>query len=144
MARDPQSNGRDTRTLTEEEPVAGRPRKATPKTLATICDAVSAGCTFTAAAKAAGIGLSTLMAWKSEPYAQDPTYAEFRERLEKAEAEGVRERLERIREAGRQGTWQADAWVLERRHPEDYGRPAQNLRLQGHDGGPLQITVVDP
>jgi hypothetical protein len=58
-------------------------------------------------------------------------YAGFVAAVEKAEAAGVEERLSRIRKAAKAGAWQADAWLLERRYAQAYGRTV----IEVQDGG---------
>jgi hypothetical protein len=102
-----------------------RPTKYTRERQDAITAAVAAGSTFEQAAAAAGIHRDTLTEWRKGKPA-------FSDALEKAEAMGVVSRLERIQAAGRDGVWQADAWWLERRHPEQWGR-RDRVRLQ-HEG----------
>lgn len=66
-------------------------------------------------ALAAGIHHDTLYEWlKTKP--------DFSAALEKAEASGEETRLHRIEQAAKKGEWQADAWWLERRYPDEWGR----------------------
>lgn len=51
-----------------------------------------------------------------------PELFEFFEGVKKATAEARIERLAHIEKAGRDGTWTAAAWWLERRYPDEYGR----------------------
>ena len=84
-----------------------------------------------------------------------PVYATFAKAVEKAQAEGESARVARIQQAGQGGAvlkvrryrneagepveeeerarpqWQADAWYLERRHPERWGR--KETVKQEHD-----------
>lgn len=48
--------------------------------------------------------------------------ATFRDAVEKAEAEAEVKYLGGVAEAAANGAWQANAWWLERRRHEDYGR----------------------
>ena len=45
-----------------------------------------------------------------------------------------------IEQAAKDGTWQAAAWKLERRYPQEYGKTVQEH--QGKDGGPIQVREV--
>lgn len=42
-------------------------------------------------------------------------------------------------EEGEEYDWRADAWLLERRNPQEYGR-ATRLELTGKDGGPIEVV----
>ena len=80
----------------------GRPTKRTPEVVATIAAAIASGLTDREAGIIAGIRHDTLTEWRKDP--------EFSEAIEKATAERLLLRLERI-EAGVQG-WQGKAWAL--------------------------------
>ena len=65
-------------------------------------------------------------------------YVEFLEAVKKAEAEAEALRVSRISKAGKEGNWQADAWYLERRYPDRWGKRVQEVT--GKDGGPLEYV----
>jgi hypothetical protein len=85
----------------------GRPSKRSPEVVATIAAAIASGLTDREAGIVAGIRHDTMTEWRKDP--------EFSEAVEKATAERLLLRLERI-EAGEQG-WQGTAWALERIYP---------------------------
>src|SRR4030095_9138641 len=91
----------------------GRPTKRTPEVVATIAAAIASGLTDREAGIVAGIRHDTMTEWRKDP--------EFSEAIEKATAERLLLRLERI-EAGEQG-WQGTAWALERIYPHRCARP---------------------
>lgn len=85
----------------------------------------------------AGIGTSTYYVWmqkaqdletKKTPTKRDLLYLDFRDSVKKAEIESKAFHLRNIRDAGLgegnydKPAWQASAWFLERRYPEQYGR----------------------
>lgn len=80
--------------------------------------------------------------WTTEPPEQfDPRewiYALFVMRFERAYAEAESSALGRIRAAGRSGTWQADAWFLERTRHDKYGR-RDTIKHEGSEDAPLQV-----
>lgn len=77
--------------------------------------ALEAGATLRMAAAAAGVSEDTLSRWRrNRPGLQ----AE----MDQAEAQGAVKALEQIRAAAQGGAWQAAAWMLERRYPNEYGR----------------------
>jgi hypothetical protein len=85
----------------------GRPTKRTAEVVAKIAEAVAIGLTDREAGLLAGVRHDTMTEWRKDP--------EFSEAIERATAERLLLRLERI-EAGEQG-WQGTAWVLERPAP---------------------------
>jgi hypothetical protein len=109
------------------------------------------------AAVSAGVHPSSLFRWRAhaddpeplpEHFAREGDYVaahdhwllcgELRERTEKAEADAKAASLGRIRKAGADGTWQADAWYLERKYPHEYGRRV--AEVSGPDGGPIEVA----
>ena len=91
----------------------GRPSKRTPEVVAKIAEAVAKGLTDREAGLLAGVRHDTMTEWRKDP--------EFSEAIEKATAQRLLLRLERI-EAGEQG-WQGTAWALERLYPARFSRP---------------------
>lgn len=115
----------------------GQPTKRTPEVEEAIISALKAGATHRMAADYAGIALSTLQRWLAE---ESDAYKEFQDAVKRASASGDLASLETIQTAARSGQWQAAAWLLERRHPGEYGR--QRVEVTGKDGGPMQASVV--
>jgi hypothetical protein len=99
---------------------SGRPTKFTPDTLAAIERALQLGMTRRDACVHGGIDDSTFCEWMNEK-------PEFAELVQKAETHAKLSRVERITKAGQRGTWQADAWMLERKYPQEF---AQRLVVQ--------------
>ena len=91
----------------------GRPTKRTPEVVARIAEAIASGLTDREAGLLAGIRHDTMTEWRKDQ--------EFSEAIEKATAQRLLQRLERI-EAGEQG-WQGTAWALERLYPARFARP---------------------
>jgi hypothetical protein len=125
----------------------GRPTKRTPETVERIEQSLRKGLTRKAAAAAGGISYDTLRAWEKD-------FPEFSEALQNAEAAGQEALLIRIWAASQQGAiitrrngdvveepgaWQAAAWILERRWPQDFAR-RQALEMSGPDGGPIETA----
>ena len=100
----------------------GRPTKFDTEVADRICEAISLGNTWNLAARAGGVDPKTLREWKARGRAGEEPYGPFLLRLKKAEAEATNEALRVIRDAAQAGTWQAAAWLLERRHPRSFGR----------------------
>ena len=101
----------------------GRPSKLTPETVQKICENIRLGLRYNDAALAAGVSYSAFNLWRNKGKDQKSgKYVEFINALKRAEAEGERALVARIQKAAQGGTWQAAAWILERRHREKWGR----------------------
>lgn len=98
----------------------GAPSKLDDLTAQRIVAAVECGAPWYMAAAAGGVSRSTLKAWKAKARDGIEPYAAFLARLEKAEASGAVAVLGIIQAAAREGTWQAAAWILERRYPKQF------------------------
>jgi hypothetical protein len=109
----------------------GRPSKLTDATITKLEQAILLGATYDLAARYAGIGPSTLRAWRAEAEQARPgTLAHtLLQRLEAAEGKAAIHWLDQIERAALDGNWQAAAWKLERRYPSEYGR-----HVIQHDG----------
>jgi transposase len=115
----------------------GRPSKRTPEREEKIIEALRAGNTKRAAAAAGGVGASTLFAWIAE-------FPEFKDAIERAEADAERAMVARVRDAAESGIWTAAAWWLERRRPGDFARREKvesKVELSGPDGGPIETVA---
>jgi hypothetical protein len=114
------------------------------------------------ACAAIGLGQSTFFRWMQDGedhttlvagvavfFAAKSPYKEFREAVQKAQAQAEMYHMEAIRDAAfelvkddagntvvRVKTWQASAWFLERTNPNRYGR--QILEHTGEGGGPIR------
>lgn len=94
--------------------MAGRKTLYTPARVATILDAIRLGNDKKVAAVAAGVGQSTFYRWLED-------HQEFREAIEKAEADAETRKVGIISTAA-EDTWTAAAWWLERKHPDRWAR----------------------
>lgn len=146
--------------------VPGRPSKLTPDVADRIIAAVLEGNYLATAAQAVGVGESTLYRWlqrgadvearaleRAEDLdavdlheLTDPAewaYLDFREALKSAEAYAERELLGIVRQ-GRQG-WQAHMTILERRHPDRWGRrQALDHSIRGELDRRTTVELVIP
>ena len=115
----------------------GRPTKLTAAVMTKVCQALLLGATYELAAKYAGVGYSTLKLWRSQAQTAKPGTLgyELLERMEAAEGQAGLRWLGQIEQAAQQGNWQAAAWKLERRWPDQYGR-----QILQHDGQ-VQLTT---
>lgn len=107
-----------------------RPAKLTPDVQAKVAEMLRAGNHVEAAAEAAGISRATFYAWlkrAESKRAADRPYREFAAAVEQAQAEAEARLVVLISRAGAK-SWQAAAWLLERQHPERWGRPSERTR----------------
>lgn len=110
----------------------GRPTKYTPETVKKILEAIKLGVAYVDAANYAGVGLATFNEWRDR-------YPEFAEAVEAAAGAAVTACMAKIQKAATEGSWQASAWILERRHPDRYGRT--RVELTGAEGGPVAVAA---
>lgn len=131
----------------------GRPSKLDADTLDILLACIRRGMPYDLACRSAGIAKSTFMRWKiraeeaedraekeEKPIRGDREYLDFWDQLKDAVADRVFIRLDRIEQAGARGSWQADAWLLERCHPDLYGR--QRLEVSGPEGAPVKTQEI--
>ena len=96
--------------------------KRTPLFLAAICELVKQGLSVRRAAEHLKVHHSTVAAWRS----QDP---QFDADVAAAEAQFIQGQLEIIKDAAKKGSWQASAWILERRLPAEFSQPQVQLSM---------------
>ena len=113
---------------------AGRPRKALDQErVDRVLQGIKLGLPFVHACARAGISQDTFARWRKRS-------ADFAEEVKKAEAEAIARNVTLIQKAA--GTsWQAAAWWLERRHPQDFAR-TERLHHAGAEGKEIKIKVV--
>lgn len=112
----------------------GRPTKLTAAIQKTICEKLGEGAYIETAAAYAGVAKPSLYAWmkrgvrvlqaieKGEEISnEDYAYAQFMNAVEKADAAGELGHFKNIATAGKE-SWQASAWILERKNQKRYGR----------------------
>ena len=104
-----------------------------------ICECIEAGMTNRAAIEGL-ISEPTFYSYmnKGEEDAskgKDSVYAKFFKAVKKAEKGFRMSHLKNIKAAS-ESTWQASAFLLERRFPDEYGR--NRLEITGKDGEPVQ------
>ena len=115
-----------------------RPLKLTKEVEKRLAYALELGTTYKLAFQYAGICYKTFRNWmkRGENYSLKPghppekdKYVHFLHHIKKSSAVGAIEMLKIIKKAAPEN-WQAAAWMLERRFPEDYGR---NRIVTGED-----------
>ncbi len=123
----------------------GRPTDCTPAVTARMVEALSKGQFVRAACRYAGIASSSHYDWcKRADDGEGPPFSDYASAVRAADVEGEQRHLANIEDAatgsaGKPGDWRASAWVLERRHPDDYGK--QRLEVSGPEGGPVQVDL---
>lgn len=116
----------------------GRKSKYEPERVEKLLKAIRLGTTYKHACDYAGIHIDTFYEWQDK-------YPEFSDKIKEAEGEGIVSNFEIIKDAARDGNWQAAGWILERRHPDEYGRRVNDNRNthSGPNGTPIQIQTYD-
>jgi transposase len=101
----------------------GRNHKIDADTVDKLCQAIRTGATLDAAAAYAGIAESTFHLWikKGRAPRAPKVYRDFVAAIDLAGATFEVTAIARITKAGEK-EWGADAWRLERRYPDKYGR----------------------
>lgn len=95
---------------------------------------------FRLAAMSAGINEATFHAWKSRGEQDEAgPFRDFSESIKRAEAEYVRSALELIGSAAKK-SWQAAAWLLERRYPHEYGQ----LKRDPESNESITVNFIRP
>lgn len=95
-----------------------------------ICRSISMGASLTTAASVAGIDPRTLYSWrKLGKKAKSGQYFELVQKLIAAENQFIQNNLENLAKHASQ-TWQASAWLLERRHPEQFAKASERRELE--------------
>lgn len=123
----------------------GRRPKLTPEIQERICNLLKLGNYKETAARASGIAVSTLYLWmdkgRQDVEAEiESAYSEFLEAIESAEADGEAGLLLKVRSAANE-SWQAAAWMLERKSPERYAR---RVVVASDEEKPVPFAVIVP
>jgi hypothetical protein len=98
----------------------GQPTKLNDISAQRVIASVKKGLPRDTSAKLAGVAPSTLALWLKKGREGDPVYSDFSERVREAEAHGEAELVGLMRDHSR-SSWQACAWLLERRRPQTWG-----------------------
>jgi transposase len=107
--------------------------KYTPERVERIIKAVKAGLPFVTAAALGGVSEATFYNCM-----KNKKNVEFLEAIKAAEAEAEERLVEQI---SVDPSWQSKAWILERRHPDRWGRVDRNkVELTGRGGDPIQVV----
>ena len=124
--------------------MAGRRLKLTPELIEQVVTAIRLGNYAQTACELVGIGTTTYYRWleMAEKPSNPQIYREFRDAIKRAEAEAEVRTVARIMRAADDGTWQASAWYLERKHPEKWGKNEKiRQEITGIDGAPVEVKI---
>jgi hypothetical protein len=101
----------------------GRPNKLTKEMQDKLCAYIAEGQYITTACRLVGVDYATMRRWILQGE-QDMSgkFYEFQEAISQAEALAEAERVKLILQAGKYDDWKANAWYLERKFPEKWGR----------------------
>jgi hypothetical protein len=105
--------------------------KLTPQLQKEIGNNITLGMPLKFASEAAGVPERTFYQWLE--YGGKQEYGKYHDFLlycDNCKSKAVQLHLKLITKAASSGSWQASAWILERRHPEDFGRK-DKLELDG-------------
>ena len=103
--------------------------KLTPVLVDSLCTDIRDGIDQKHAALRAGIAERTFYEWMASGRKNEtPEFAAFYAAVKKAQADAVAANVMLVQIAAREGTWQAAAWWLERRHPDQYGSDRKRVK----------------
>lgn len=126
-------------------PGRGRPCLLTTEREGILLKAIEDGLPLKQAAMLAGISYDTFNRWriKGESESAPDEFRDFCKALRHSEAIAMQRLVGRIQSAG-ETDWKASAWMLEKRFPDEFGKP-QRIEHSGPDGKPIQaMTTVEP
>jgi transposase len=112
----------------------GRPSKFTTEIKDNICEYIAQGNYLDTACRLAGVDYTTFRGWmvKGEQEGKGE-YFEFLRQVRLAEAQAESERVRLILQAGRLDDWKANAWYLERKYPDRWGKKEHiDAKVESH------------
>src|SRR6266481_5282154 len=142
VSRNPMATSRTKAPPKTPKKSPGRPTSLTPDVHARIVKAIRLGMTYRLASQYGGVDYDTFRGWRVRADTGEEPYFSFSVAVKEAEGEGVLQNLERIEAAAINGTWQASAWLLERRYPQEYGKTVQAQEHSGPAGAPIAYEDV--
>lgn len=115
----------------------GRPSKRTPEIEAAIAECLRLGMTIPQTCDACGVSQTQFRNWRKH-------YRDFQELVRRAEAEAVKLNLAVIQAAAASGrSWQAAAWFLERKHPEQWAK-TETLSIEARKDALKDAIAIGP
>ena len=118
-----------------------RPSKLTAEITEKLRRAIQLGATYEHACNYAGVSYRAFRYWMEKGEgANRGKFFQFFQDIKGSEGKATIGWLAKIEMAANDGTWQAAAWKLERRYPDEYGRQVRKVEHSGPDGGPVQTV----
>lgn len=131
----------------------GRKTLLNEQRLEAIATMLRAGAYVDDACRSVGISTQTFYNWIQRGRVQreraaaglelesdEKPFLEFIDTIEEADAEGIIGHVMNIDHAAKNGTWQASAWILERKQPRKWGR-FDRTEVSGNENAPIHVTV---
>lgn len=116
--------------------------KFNPETCHKIIQALEAGNYRKTAAALAGVSEPTFYSWIKQAKEQKTgKKVEFLKSVKKAEEKAKAYHLQQIRKASENGSWQASAWYLERKFPDEWGR-REKVEMDANVKSEVKSVVV--
>jgi hypothetical protein len=129
--------------------------KLTPQVHECIVECIKAGSYQVVAAHSAGIGMTTFRTWLErgemeeariaegfDPNPDEAKFLQFKKDVEIARAQAEIESVEVVRQAGRNGTWQAAAWYLERSFPQRWSKTSFEEIVEEKKGADPDLALT--
>tara|TARA_Y100000004_G_C8948076_1_gene427222 strand:+ start:759 stop:1190 length:432 start_codon:yes stop_codon:yes gene_type:complete len=121
--------------------MTNKPYKLDEQLTERLLNAIKLGSYIEHACAYAGINSSTYRRWRSLAEDNLEPYKSLFEKIQQAEAEGIIRRIGRIEKQAQEGNWQADAWLLERKYPDKFGR-RDRVTLQADPNAPIEVNLA--
>lgn len=117
----------------------GRRSKLTAQLQKKICEQIEEGNTFDRACRLCNISDRIFYKWREQgKEAKRGKFFQFFQAVKRAEERFIAWHLKVIKDAAEAGTWQAAAWILERKYFEEFGRKDRH-EVTGKEGGPIHL-----
>jgi transposase len=124
-----------------------RPSKLTPELQKRIGENIALGLTYRLAAESACVTYKTFNSWMQQgKNSTSGKYYQFYKHINKCNADGAKQLLERLRDAAEAGNSQICMWILSRRFPEEFGRRIYKKTnvVSANQTVNVEITVQEP
>lgn len=116
--------------------------KLTPELQKEIGNNIKLGMPLKFAAEAAGISEKTFYIWMEKGENEEKgKFHDFFIYCNNCKSTAVKLHLTLITKAAKDGNWQASAWILERRHPEEFGRK-DKLDMKAEHSGQIVVNLT--
>jgi hypothetical protein len=117
------------------------PYKLDSKVTEPLLTAIRLGMFIEHACAYAGINSSTFRRWRQDALDGIEPFKSFWPEVTKAEADSIIRRMSRIEQAAIEGNWTADAWVLERKYPDKFGK-RDRLEISAENNQPKEVNLT--